>query len=78
MGVAEAANYVGQDIGYVAPGPRRNTALLILLRHATWVNRGIQFDVPTFAVATFLARCHLPTELCDQFDKAFGLSRWWL
>ena len=78
MGVAEAANYVGQDLGYVAPGPRRNSALLILLRHAKWVDRAIQFDVLKFAAATFLAGCHLPSELCGQFDQAFGSARWWL
>ena len=78
MGVLEAANYIGQGVGYVAPGPRRNTALLTLLRHANWAERGIQFDVPSFAAGTFLAGCNLPSELCEQFDKAFGSARWWL
>ncbi|KAI0701582.1 hypothetical protein C8Q76DRAFT_697533 [Earliella scabrosa] len=77
MGVAEAALHVGREVGDVPFGARKNTSLLILLRHAKWEEGGLHFDICTFALATFIANCHLPVELCDRFDRAFGSARWW-
>ena len=61
----------------VEDGSNRFQPLEILLRHATWHERGLRFDVMTFDRDVFVERCRLPHEQCESFDASFGAARWW-